>query len=200
MKTYLNIESWSLTSIAAGQQPIRKIEAKRVLVLDVIPANSLPAGTTGILCLKQKDIFSGEPMALDTTWEVLESPLTGYRFTVSLNTDELTALFTNEAPSVPLMADITITQPDMEPVGTQTFEVLAIRPVWRGDEQTPTPATSLIPVVQFIDDVPASKTDFFMFDGGAAPTSGLYQAADGHYTYTFKGGWTQWRRAAIGSW
>jgi hypothetical protein len=33
-----------------------------------------------------------------------------------------------------------------------------------------------------------------------APTSGLYQASDARYNYTFKGGWTYWRRAAIAMW
>lgn len=200
MTTYLNVENWMLTAYSGAVQPIRRIFAKRVLVLDVVPSGEIPEGTNGVLCLKQNEIFSGEPVALDAEWVALESPLAGYRFTLSLNTEELVALFVGESPTVTLMADITITRPDEEPVATQKFEVVAERPVYRGDEQTPTPATSPTPVIQFIDDVPASKDDFYMFPGGAAPSSGMYQASDAHYNYTFKGGWTAWRRAAIALW
>ena len=55
-------------------------------------------------------------------------------------------------------------------------------------------------LIVHVTDVPDTKGDFTMFAGGVAPTTGLYHAADGNYLYTFKGGWTQWRRSPIASW
>lgn len=54
--------------------------------------------------------------------------------------------------------------------------------------------------VATMTDVPASETDFTMFPGSVAPTSGLYLEGDGKHLYVFKGGWTKWRRVAIALW
>jgi hypothetical protein len=200
MKAYLDTTTWMLTAVAGGMQPLRKMDAKRVLVLDVVLSAALPTGSNGILCLKRDKNFTGAAMALDTAWEAVSGEALTYRFTLSLNTEEIAALFTGEKETASLHADITITRPDLDTVGSQTFDVVVWRPVYQGDEQTPTPATTLVPVVQFIDDVPSAKDDFFMFEGGVAPSSGMYQTSDAQYNYTFKGGWTYWRRAAIAMW
>jgi hypothetical protein len=41
-------------------------------------------------------------------------------------------------------------------------------------------------------EAPTSPTDFSMFDGGVAPTTGFFQALDNLYIYTLKGGDTEW--------
>ena len=199
MKTYLNTDTRLLTAAATALQPIKSISAKHALILDVIPSTTLADGTIGILCAKPKAIYTGDPVALNQSWEPI-SPA-GYRFSLSLYTSELLALFVDEISEVILIADITITEPGEDPIGCQTFEIVAERPVWRGDEMIPTPASVLTPVVMYLDTVPRNLTDFFMFPGGIAPTSGLYVAADDLYTYTLKGGvgctWAYERRKAM---
>ncbi|MEI6034524.1 MAG: hypothetical protein WCS65_09620 [Verrucomicrobiae bacterium] len=197
MKIYLNTETCLLTLAAGSATPLTKFTAKRGDALDIEVMADLASGATGILAAKST--WSGDPVVLCPSWTAPETSGAGYLFSLSLNTTEINALLTGEVASVTLRAEITWTVGG-KTRSTQTFSLIVERDVWRGDEATPTPANTLIPVVQFLDDVPANKTDFFMFDGGVAPTCGLYQAADGHYNYTFKGGWTMWRRAPIASW
>ena len=198
MKTYINNDTGLLTLAPTAIQTIKRIEAKHVLILDVIPSADFAEGTTGILCAKQKAIYSGNPVALNLSWQAIAPA--GYRFSLSLHTDELIALFVGEISEVVLIADITITEPGKEPIGSQTFEVVASRPVWRGDEATPTPANPLAPVVMTATAVPTSEDDFFMFPGGVAPSIGQYNIISGNFLYVITGGQNKWSRIQISGW
>ncbi|MEI6036093.1 MAG: hypothetical protein WCS65_17650 [Verrucomicrobiae bacterium] len=158
------------------------------LVLSARPNSSLAAATLLLLAT----------LAETGTGETLH-----YTGTLSTKTEEIADLFTGTISRTryPALLDIDAVSSDGS---RQTIlaqqDLFLLRAIWNGDENIPTPSTTVAPVVMFLDDVPASKTDFFAFPGGVAPSTGLYQAADGHYNYTIKGGWTMWRRSPIASW
>lgn len=160
----------------------------------------LANGATATIGIKSSGAYASEFLASSSDWTKSgKGSGSTYRFDLTLNTVEMDSAFSSAPDSISASLEVEYVQ------GTYRESSMPINLVVgndyvRGDEATPTPANTLIPVVQFIDDVPSSKTDFFMFPGGTPPASGLYQAADGHYNYTIKGGWTMWRRSPIASW
>jgi hypothetical protein len=202
MKTYLNIETGRLTAQGGATQPLRRLDAKRgdTLEIEVVPSATLAASATGKFVAKPKGAFSSIHPILYGEWSAPAASGSGWRFSIETDTEELAALLPNETAEVTLMAEITWSV-EGKTRSTQTMDLVVAQKVWRGNEVSPTPAPALPrPVVQYLADAPAHQTDFFMFPGGLPPASGLYQAATDTHIYTFQGGWTQWKRAAIATW
>jgi hypothetical protein len=171
-------------------------------------ASAIPSPYTRIvLTTRPNDDFDNAELPFQAgTWVAAGTGATlHYESTIRTATIETARLFAPSAQAkYPLLLDIDLMVSADPEDGRKTlvsqWPCTINRAMWRGDEATPTSAVIPIPMVQYLDDRPEHKTDFFMFPGGVAPATGLYQAADANYTYTFKGGWTQWRRSAIASW
>lgn len=183
-------------------KPVKVLAVKRrdrilveVKFLRAGVAQDFAEGTTGILGIKLG--YGGDYLAASMAWTAADGSV--YTFDLNLNTVEIATAFASDPECVPAWLEI-----QWEASGARcSSDAVPVRignDIIRGDEQTPTPATALTPVVQFVADVPSAKDDFFMFEGGLAPAEGMYAASDAHYNYTFKGGWTAWRRAAIALW
>jgi len=154
---------------------------------------------TARLVARQTGIYTQDPIAYAESWTAPTTEGQGYTIHLGLDTVELANLLTGETPSIDLMLELSI-ESTWTTIKSQTITLHIPRALWRGDELTPTPAIYPAPVVQFIDDVPSSKLDFFMFPNAEAPTTGLFQASDSRYIYTIKGGWSYWRRTPIATW
>jgi hypothetical protein len=143
MKLYLNTSTGLLTTAANGTTGIRRLDAKRgdLLELEVVPSAEI-TGATGILAAKEKGAYSGAAVALDSAWTAPETEGAGYLFSLSLNTEEIAALFTGEKAEVVLMAEITWTFGSVTR-SSQTFDLVVARDVWQGDEGAPSPVTPL---------------------------------------------------------
>ncbi|MEI6493197.1 MAG: hypothetical protein WCO94_11665 [Verrucomicrobiota bacterium] len=135
MKTYLNTETGLLTLAAGSATGIQKIACKRgdLFSLEVVPSGTI-TGASGVLAAKTT--YSGEPVALASSWTAPETEGAGYVFSLNLNTTELNALFTGETPEVTLLTEITWTLSGVVR-STQTFSLVVARDVWVGDEPTP---------------------------------------------------------------
>ena len=201
MQIWLTPSTGSLSKSPTAPLTLGLIPAKAgtIFQLEVYSTEALDTAAGGVLTAKADLAYTSDLAAIDTTWSKQTGPPIRYIFDLDLNTTEIAALFTTSTTAtVKLMAEISWTS-GTEQGKSQTFQLLVQRQVWRGDEQTPTPATVLHPVIEFVD-APSAKDDFFMFYGGVAPTAGLYQAADTRYIYTIKGGQTSWRRTPISQW
>jgi len=55
-------------------------------------------------------------------------------------------------------------------------------------------------VVRTVSFVPATSIDFDGNGGGTPYASGYWKSSDSLYEYTFKGGWTKWRRHRLETW
>jgi hypothetical protein len=135
MKTYLNTETGLLTLAAGATTGIRRMDAKRgdLFLLEVIPSGTI-TGATGVLAAKST--YSGNPVALASSWTAPTTEGAGYVFSINLNTTELNALFTGERAEVVLLMEITWTLAGVVR-STQTFSFVVARDLWRGDEATP---------------------------------------------------------------
>ncbi len=201
MQLWLTPSTGELSLSDTAQIPVARIHAKSgtVFELQVFSTEPLDVAAGGVLTAKSKGAYLGNLAAIDSSWTASGTDPVSYLFELDLFTEEVESLFSGEVSMVPLMAEITWTS-GTQHGKSQTFDLLVGRQVWRGDEQVPTPASVQYPIVIFLEDVPANKTDFFMFDGGVAPVAGLYQSEDSRYTYTIKGGQTEWRRTPISAW
>jgi len=188
-------------STSAGGQLISQLTAKlgTALDLEIFPNADLAHTATARLVARPNGLYSAQPVAYAGEWTPPTSDIRGYKMHLGLDTEELALLYPGETPNVDLMLELSI-ESTWTTIKSQTVLLHVPRTLWRGDEQTPTPAFYPAPVVQFIDDVPSSKIDFFMFPNAEAPTTGLFQASDSRYIYTIKGGWNFWRRTPIATW
>ena len=139
MKTYLNTDTGLLTLAPGATTGIAKISAKRgdLFLLEVVPSGTI-TGATGVFAAKST--YSGDPVALASSWDAPETESTGYLFTIDLNTTDLNALFTSEIADVTLLAEITWSLAGAIR-STQTLSLVVARDVWRGDEADPTAAS-----------------------------------------------------------
>jgi len=197
---YLDTHTGDLSATAGGT-PLSKLTAKSgtALDLEIIPSAPLDPTATARLVARQTGIYTQDPIAYAESWTAPTTEGQGYTIHLGLDTVELANLLTGETPSIDLMLELSI-ESTWTTIKSQTITLHIPRALWRGDELTPTPAIYPAPVVQFIDDVPSSKLDFFMFPNAEAPTTGLFQASDSRYIYTIKGGWSYWRRTPIATW
>jgi len=204
VKLYLDKNNRRFVKSAASSAQVTSLFAKRretisvaVQFVDSYEIITLGIGATGTIGIKRA--YGSAFLAETVGWEAPGEHETAYVFELSLRTAPIEAAFSGGADQIEAKLEIKWADGGEE-LRSVTLPLVIGNSVILGDEWTPDPAEPLVPVVQFINDVPENKTDFFMFEGGVAPTTGLYQAADGHYNYTIKGGWTMWRRSPIASW
>ena len=79
---------------------------------------------------------------------------------------------------------------------TFTFTLRIWNNVIQSGGPVPVPAISFSSA-QYVTTVPASNTDFSMFPGGVAPTTGFYLAPSLTKLWVFSGGWSAWIDIAI---
>jgi hypothetical protein len=138
MKLYLDTNSWLLSPAPGGSNTTVILQAKQGtdLAIEIIPSRPLESGALGSLIAKPKDDYAASSVSWDLAWENPATSESGYRFDLSLKTAALGDLFTGSVKSIPLMAEITITQ-GSEVSKTQTFAINVARQVSIGEAGTP---------------------------------------------------------------